>query len=147
MVCLKTHPPGNVPEWRENQVDTMVKNITKGAVIDCNPGQFSVHRVEKSHQPGREEAPGVSALVELIQGQDRQDQAQARYKVRRYAVSGANPGHPLGWHRPEPFRNQVCNALVRSGKETFFQRTSLLFGDRQKVWRVNFAQLFLVNRD
>src|SRR5210317_1713173 len=109
MLCLKTHPPGNVPERRENQVNTMVKNVTKGAIINCNPGQFTVYRVEKSHQPGRKETPGVNSLMELIQGQDRQDQTQARYKVRCYTVSGTNRGHPLSRYRPEPFRNKICN--------------------------------------
>jgi len=122
----------------------MVKNMTKSTIIERDPGQFTVHRVQERHEPGRQQSPCVIPLIKQDAGQDRQDQAQARHLVRRYAMTSTESGDPLRRSRPQPLGDQISDSFVRSGKKPIFQTTTILCGDGKRYGNSNFAQFLQV---
>ncbi len=125
----------------------MIIGVAEGAVVQSDPGKFTVHRIEKGHQPGHNQTGCIKALVKHKHSQSRQDKAQGCYLVGRDAMSCAYSRCPACRCRPEPFGHQVSHTFIGTIEESFFQAPAILCGDRQEIRHIELAQVFLVSVD
>ena len=137
--------PSDVPEWRVDEIDTMIEDIAPLGRRQGEAGKLAVDGIEERHKPGCHQSRQKLALDEQHEGDHNAGEAYHRHDIRADPLLGRPfcrvPCRP----RPHPLRHQVGDALVGALEHPTLDRRHCVGREGHDVRRLALFQGMLVS--